>query len=247
MSKIAPLGEHEELKLLREAVDAINNVIVITDPASSDNPIIFVNKGFEALTGYTRAEVLGRNCRFLQAEDHDQPGVHRLREAISQGEFACVELRNYRKDGTMFWNELYLNPIYRGDELRYFFGVQNDITSRKEAETSNQQLTETGEQLKRAIETAMRDASWFSHRVLEQLAIIRAEGTTDGHNAMAELSERERQVLEQLATGAANRAIADELGLATQTVRNYISSIYDKLGVHSRAEAIVWARERGLT
>ena len=244
---VAPLDEHEELTLLREAVDAINNVIVITDPALPDNPIIFVNKGFESMTGYTRDEALGRNCRFLQADDHDQPGVHRLREAIAQGKYICVELRNYRKDGSMFWNELYLSPIYRGEELRYFFGVQNDVTSRKEAEASNQQLTETGEQLKRAIETAMRDASWFSHRVLAQLAIIRAEGTTDGRNVMAELSERERQVLEQLATGAANRAIADELGLATQTVRNYISSIYDKIGVHSRAEAIVWARERGLT
>ena len=244
---LAPLDEHEELELLREAVDASNNVIVITDPTLPDNPVIFLNKGFEALTGYTREEALGRNCRFLQAEDRDQPGVHRLREAISRGEFVCAELRNYRKDGTMFWNELYLSPVYRGTELRYFFGVQNDVTSRKEAELSNQQLAETGEQLKRAIETAMRDASWFSHRVLEQLAIIRAEGSTDGHNVMAGLSERERQVLERLAMGVANQAIADELGLATQTVRNYISSIYDKLGVHSRAEAIVWARERGLT
>ena len=244
---LAPLDEHEELELLREAVDASNNVIVITDPTLPDNPVIFLNKGFEALTGYTREEALGRNCRFLQAEDRDQPGVHRLREAISRGEFVCAELRNYRKDGTMFWNELYLSPVYRGTELRYFFGVQNDVTSRKEAELNNQQLAETGEQLKRAIETAMRDASWFSHRVLEQLAIIRAEGSTDGHNVMAGLSERERQVLERLAMGVANQAIADELGLATQTVRNYISSIYDKLGVHSRAEAIVWARERGLT
>ncbi len=244
---LAPLGEHEELELLREAVDASNNVIVITDPTLPDNPVIFLNKGFESLTGYTREEALGRNCRFLQAEDRDQPGVHRLREAVLQGEFVCAELRNYRKDGTMFWNELYLSPVYRGTELRYFFGVQNDITSRKEAELSNQQLAETGEQLKRAIETVMRDASWFSHRVLEQLAIIRAEGSTDGHNVMAGLSERERQVLERLAMGVANQAIADELGLATQTVRNYISSIYDKLGVHSRAEAIVWARERGLT
>ena len=244
---LAPLGEHEELELLREAVDASNNVIVITDPTLPDNPVIFLNKGFESLTGYTREEALGRNCRFLQAEDRDQPGVHRLRKAVLQGEFVCAELRNYRKDGTMFWNELYLSPVYRGTELRYFFGVQNDITSRKEAELSNQQLAETGEQLKRAIETVMRDASWFSHRVLEQLAIIRAEGSTDGHNVMAGLSERERQVLERLAMGVANQAIADELGLATQTVRNYISSIYDKLGVHSRAEAIVWARERGLT
>ena len=244
---LAPLDEHEELKLLREAVDASNNVIVITDPTLPDNPVIFLNKGFESLTGYTREEALGRNCRFLQAEDRDQPGVHRLREAISQGEFVCVELRNYRKDGTMFWNELHLSPVYRGTELRYFFGVQNDVTNRKEAELNNQQLAETGEQLKQAIETVMRDASWFSHRILEQLAIVRAEGSTDGHNVMAGLSERERQVLERLAMGVANQAIADELGLATQTVRNYISSIYDKLGVHSRAEAIVWARERGLT
>lgn len=145
----------------------------------------------------------------------------------------------------MFWSELYLSPVYRGSQLRYFFGVQNDVTHRKESESENQRLTETSEQLKRATEAVMRDTSWLSHRVLEQLATTRLRET--GDSELLELSPRERQVLEQRATGANNRVIAEALGLAVQTVRNYISNIYDKLGVHSRAEAVVWARERGLT
>ncbi len=240
------MDEHEELLMLREAIEATNNTVVMTDPALPDNPIVFVNRGFETLTGYSREEVIGRNCRFLQGDDIGQPGVQQLREAISQGEFVCVELRNYRKDGTMFWNELYLSPVHRGGQIRYFFGVQNDVTRRKESELSNQHLTETGEQLKYAIEAVMRDTSWFSHRVLAQLATIRSGETSADTTTMLELSHRERQVLEQLATGANNQVIAETLGLAVQTVRNYISNIYDKLGVHSRAEAIVWARERGL-
>jgi DNA-binding NarL/FixJ family response regulator len=90
----------------------------------------------------------------------------------------------------------------------------------------------------------MSDTAWFSRSVMEKLAQLRS-GSADA-SEIDELTARERQVLSHIARGSSNEAIAAELGLAAQTIRNYISSIYLKLGVHTRAEAIVWARERGL-
>jgi len=90
----------------------------------------------------------------------------------------------------------------------------------------------------------MSDTSWFAQKVMQELAEVRIGDKDPGPTI--ELSRREREVLERLARGASNDAIAAELGIATQTIRNYISTIYDKLGVNSRAEAIVWARERGI-
>ena len=119
--------------LLRRVLDATDNTMTITDPRLPDNPLIYVNKQFETLTGYAQDEVLGRNCRFLQGEDGEQPNIDVLRDAIRAGRNTRVELRNYRKDGTMFWNELYLTAIYNdAGEVIYFFGVQNDITKFKE-------------------------------------------------------------------------------------------------------------------
>jgi PAS domain S-box-containing protein len=133
------MDEHEELLLLRDAIQATNNIVLRTDPNLPDNPIVYVNEGFERLTGYSRDEVIGRNCRFLQGDDHEQEGVARLREAITKRESVRVEVRNYRKDGSLFWNELYVTPIFEGDDLKFFLGVLNDATARKDAE-ENQAL-----------------------------------------------------------------------------------------------------------
>lgn len=90
----------------------------------------------------------------------------------------------------------------------------------------------------------MRDTAWFSAQVLERLAKVRSGGKETV--LVTELTQRERQVLAHLAKGESNKQIAKALGLAAQTIRNHIASIYDKLGVHSRVEAVVWARERGI-
>ena len=132
----------EIARLFRRLLDATDNTITVTDPRLPDNPLVFVNEGFEDLTGYAADEVLGKNCRFLQEGDTDQAGVYELRAAIRDYRNAHVELRNYRKDGTLFWNELYLTAI-RDDEGKpiYFFGVQNDITTLKELIATEQRRT----------------------------------------------------------------------------------------------------------
>jgi PAS domain S-box-containing protein len=125
----------DKLRLLERAVTASTNSIVISDPNQPDDPLVYVNPAFERTTGYTAEEVLGRNCRFLQDEDRDQPAVGELRTAVHEGRHCSVVLRNYRKDGTLFWNELSIYPV-RDEELRVtnFVGVQNDITERIRAE-----------------------------------------------------------------------------------------------------------------
>src|ERR671916_1098574 len=94
----------EELRrLLDRAVAASSNGIVITDPRLPDNPIVYVNPAFEKTTGYAMGEVLGRNCRFLQGEDREQPALEELRAAVREGRECRVILKNYRKDGARFW------------------------------------------------------------------------------------------------------------------------------------------------
>jgi len=125
----------EGLRVRDQAIAASPNGIIFTDPNLPDNPITYVNPAFEEITGYPAEEILGRNCRFLQGEDRDQPSVKELREAIEAGRECRVALRNYKKDGTLFWNELSVLPV-RDEEGRVIrhLGVQNDVTGSRRAE-----------------------------------------------------------------------------------------------------------------
>ena len=107
----------EVKNLLETAVASSANGIVITDATTPDNDIVYVNLAFERLSGYGAEEVIGRNCRFLQGEDRAQPALEELRAAVREGRSCTVMLRNYRKDGAAFWNELYLAPV-RGRRWR---------------------------------------------------------------------------------------------------------------------------------
>ncbi len=130
----------DSLRLNTRAVEASPGGIVIADVQQQDMPLIYVNPTFEAMTGYAAHEAVGRNCRFLQGDDQDQPALNILRSALKQGKDCVVILRNYRKDGTLFWNELSITPIF--DEygvMTHFLGIQNDITNRIQAETALKQ------------------------------------------------------------------------------------------------------------
>lgn len=126
---------HAEISaaLLAQAVDQSLDGITISDALRPDMPLIYVNAGFEKMTGYAAHEVLGKNCRFLQGEATLQPAVGVLREAIKRGEGCIVILQNYRKDGTLFWNEFNISPVRNADNLvTHFIGVQKDVTARVE-------------------------------------------------------------------------------------------------------------------
>ncbi|MDG2991374.1 response regulator [Candidatus Synechococcus calcipolaris G9] len=126
-----------QLRLRDRAIAASTNGIVITDHRLPDRPMIYVNPAFEKITGYRAAEVLGKNCRFLQGKDRHQAGLQALRGAIAKGLSCRVILRNFRKNGRPFWNELSVSPIYDDQgELTHYIGIQSDVTERKRAEVS---------------------------------------------------------------------------------------------------------------
>jgi len=119
------------LRLQYRALESAVDPILITE-TEGDYPIIYCNPAFERASGYTRKEVLGKNPRFLQGTDCKQSGLKVVRQALAKGAEARVLLRNYRKDGTMYWNELHLAPVRDGnDNISQWIGVHNDITSSK--------------------------------------------------------------------------------------------------------------------
>lgn len=125
-----------ELTLKNRALDAAGLGVVITDALVEDNPIVYLNEGFEELTGYDEEEVLGRNCRFLQGDETDPETVADIREAIDGGASISTDIRNYDADGELFWNHLEIFPITDDTgTITNFVGFQRDITNRQGSAT----------------------------------------------------------------------------------------------------------------
>jgi len=117
--------------MYRRLVASSPEGVVLVDAQNPEHPVIYANPGFEALTGYSAAELLGRNLRLLQGEDREQDGRHRLRDALGKGESCRVLLRNYRKDGTVFWNEMTILPLLGADGgVTHFAGHHRDAGER---------------------------------------------------------------------------------------------------------------------
>ncbi|MCE8041456.1 PAS domain S-box protein [Billgrantia desiderata] len=128
-------------ELLERIVDASEDGIVVAEQEGDENILIYVNKGFERLTGYSADEILYQDCRFLQNDDRDQAPLDNIRKALAEGRPCREVLRNYRKDGTLFWNELSITPVYdANDNLTYYIGVQKDVTERVEAQRELERL-----------------------------------------------------------------------------------------------------------
>jgi phosphoserine phosphatase RsbU/P len=125
----------DQLALKDRALARSAEGITIADARSPDMPLIYVNAGFEHLTGYSAAEVLGRNCRFLQGNNTDPASAQEIRLAIQEKRECAVDILNYRKNGSRFWNRLSITPIRDDDgQVTHFIGIQSDITGRKDAE-----------------------------------------------------------------------------------------------------------------
>ena len=143
-------------ELLQKAINASSEGITISSMSTEDRPLIFVNEGFQWMTGYLDEEVIGSNCRFLQGEGTNQETVKKIRDAVNNGEACIVELLNYKKDGIPFWNRLSITPIKdEYNKVTHYVGVQSDITD----------LTETRNRL---IE-ANNKLQIFQNRILEDL------------------------------------------------------------------------------
>lgn len=130
------LAEHVSEDPFAAAFKATRMPMIITDPRQPDNPIIFSNNAFSELTGYTADELIGRNCRLLQGPDSDSGSIQQIREAVLNEESIAIDILNYRKDGSTFWNALFVSPVRnRSGEVIYFFASQLDFTHVKDKQS----------------------------------------------------------------------------------------------------------------
>jgi sigma-B regulation protein RsbU (phosphoserine phosphatase) len=156
---LSDLPVKDQLQLKDRALEATAEGITISDNLQTDNPIIYANEGFERLTGYTREDVLGKNCRFLQGEKSDPATVEEIRKSIREERPCSVEILNYHKDGSTFWNWLSITPIRdRSGRVTNFIGIQSDITKRKNYEQAlyriSAKLEQANQQMKKDLEDA---------------------------------------------------------------------------------------------
>lgn len=129
-------------QVLSAILDECVNGVTLADPDLEDAPIVYANKAFEKLTGYTQAEIIGHNCRFLQGEDREQSARFEIAEAIKNHEGVEVTLRNYKKDGSLFHNHLKVIPLFdRKNRVIYYLGVQYDITQKVNADNEIKSLS----------------------------------------------------------------------------------------------------------
>ncbi|WP_404357705.1 PAS domain S-box protein [Methylotuvimicrobium sp. KM1] len=163
----------DKMRLMQRAIDCSNNGIVITGLADTDHAIIYANDAFLKMTGYSLNELMGKNCRILQRNERDQPGLEHLRKALNDDVDGYAILRNYRKDGSLFWNEVYISPIRdnRG-KITHYIGVQNDVTQRCEMQAS---LTKSEAKLRAIFEN-----------VFDAVLIIDEQGVIENANPPAE-------------------------------------------------------------
>jgi PAS domain S-box-containing protein/putative nucleotidyltransferase with HDIG domain len=141
---MASLQAPPDLHLLTQTLASCSVGVVISDARQPDFPILYVNPAFEQLSGYPAQEILGRNCRFLQGSDRDQAGAEEIRQAMALQKNVTVTLRNYRQDGSLFYNELTLSPIFDASGiLTHYAGFQKDVTEREQARQEQAQLQRT--------------------------------------------------------------------------------------------------------
>ncbi len=178
------------LNIRNRALEAAGNGIIIVNAAEANLPIIYSNNAFSKITGYDKEEVLGRNCRFLQNGDRDQQGIDVIRKAIKAQKPTQAIIRNYRKDGTLFWNELTITPVHNEQgQLVHFIGVQNDVTERKKGELLKDQIRQILEMI-------------AEHKPLKDIgmAIVEAiEGYLKNYMASIMLLNKKKGTLNKLA------------------------------------------------
>jgi PAS domain S-box-containing protein len=207
LRRLSPTRSEPAAAALAAAVAAAPTGIVIGDPRLPDCPLVFVNPAFLRMTGYAEAEVLGRNCRFLQGPRTDPKPVAMLREAIAARRPVTVELLNHRKDGRPFVNELHVGPVFDADgALTAFIGIQHDVTERANAVAATRRARRAAE---RANAAKSEMLAFVAHEIRTPLAA--ALGTL-GLLADSGLAPPQRRLVDTaLACGQAMRTTLEDI------------------------------------
>ncbi len=194
----------EALRLHARASEAATAGITVSDCRLPDLPLVYANPAFLRMTGYTLGEVVGRNCRFLQGGDTAQPGLATLRAALRAGQDCAVLLRNHRKDGTPFWNELTMAPVRdEAGVLTHYIGIQTEVTARVEAEAA---LHRANAELERRV--AARTAALTAANA----ALVAAQYETLDRLARAAEARDDDTGQHTVRVGATSALLARELG-----------------------------------
>ena len=179
-STISEPGLGERGSVFFAAIEMTRMPMILTDPNKPDNPIAFANRAFLDLTGYTEEEIMGRNCRFLQGARTNPEHVAELRQAIAEKRAVSVEILNYKRDGSPFWNAVYIAPVFGpGDELLYFFASQLDITRRRSSEQAFRQAQKM-ESIGQLTAGLAHDFNNLLHVVTGNLDLLKAKLTDEG-------------------------------------------------------------------
>lgn len=226
-------AEHSS-RLWKQAIEAATNGIMIVDASGPNQPILYVNPSFERMTGYASSELIGRNAQLLQGKDNDQETLLDIRAALREGRTGSAVLRNYRKNGELFWNELSVAPVDDGSgHVGHFIGIQNDITHRKQVEAQLEYLANyddlTGlanRKLMRArLQQALEKAQRENHMVgvffidLDRFKIINDNlGHDIGNELLREISEKLTTLLG--AEDTVSRQGGDEFVVVAQQVQS---------------------------
>jgi len=211
-----------EMRLMKRAFDSITEGVLICDAKKPDNPTIYTNAAFENLTGYAFEEIEGRNCRILQGAETNRRTVDKIRETLKKGKPFHGEILNYHKNGTPFWNELSISPVFNNSgNLTHFVGVQQDISERKQAEKA---LHESEERFRSIVETTsewiwafdLQGNCSYSNPALETILGYAPEEVI-GKSFLPLMYEEEREKIQQLMPNL----IADKRGWTDLVCRWY--------------------------
>ena len=195
-------------ELFIQATEQTRMAMIVSDPFKDDCPIIYANEAFVRLTGYTREETIGRNCRFLQGPDTSPNAVAMIGEALANEDVAVVDILNYMKDGTQFWNALHVGPIFdEQGKLTYFYGSMWDVTAKLEAREEHVRQEVIAEELQH------RTNNLFA--MLSAMITITVRGETDAA-VFADKLQKRIQALSKAHT--ASIAPGGRVGVTTRMI-----------------------------